>query len=224
MRSASPSPGRRCRRHGRPRSRASAPARRTTACTHVVVTPNMVRPIAGRDCAASSVRAKRIMPASACAALPSRRREMRLSPWTSVTDGTSHRSAGADIGRDVAGRDGGDQDFRHADRQRAHCRREQRGAATAARADHAGDVIAADDEAFECHDHRRDRRAAVSQPEHGGFAIRMMPRHLRRADVAMRAMRSRRYIDRAGTSTPSSRRHVAMKPSSGPLVSNVPQT
>ena len=61
-----------------------SPRRSTTAVTHGVVTPNMVSPTAGRSCASGT--AWVTMPARACAALPSTRREIRLSPATSVTE------------------------------------------------------------------------------------------------------------------------------------------
>ena len=62
----------------------SSPSRSVTAVTHVVVTPNMVRPTAGRSSPGGIGFVT--IPASACAALPSTRREMRLRPATSVTE------------------------------------------------------------------------------------------------------------------------------------------
>ena len=56
-----------------------------TICTQGVVTPNMVRPMAGLV-SAEGLRAWAIMPASAWAALESTCSEMRLMPWTSVTE------------------------------------------------------------------------------------------------------------------------------------------
>ncbi len=56
-----------------------------TRFTQGVVTPNMVRPTAGRS-SATAGRGARAMPATACAALARMVREMRLSPATSVTE------------------------------------------------------------------------------------------------------------------------------------------
>ena len=61
---------------------ASSAAR--TISTQGVVTPNMVSPMAGLSSAAGA--SPRIMPASACAALASTTREMRLSPAISTTE------------------------------------------------------------------------------------------------------------------------------------------
>ena len=66
-----------------------------TACTQGVVTPNMVRPIAGLVVLWLLSRgAFRIMPASAWAAFDSTRSEMRLMPETSVTAYIMQMSAG----------------------------------------------------------------------------------------------------------------------------------
>ena len=70
-----------------------------TACTQGVVTPNMVRPMAGLVVVWLLSRgAFRIMPASAWAALDSTRSEMRLMPETSVTAYIMQMSAGPTYG------------------------------------------------------------------------------------------------------------------------------
>lgn len=62
----------------------ASPSRSITAVTQGVVTPNIVIPTAGRSSASGT--SLRTRPASACAALPITRREMRLRPATSVTE------------------------------------------------------------------------------------------------------------------------------------------
>ena len=58
-----------------------------TACTHGVVTPNIVSPMAGFErLGAPSRAAFRIIPPSACAAFARTRSEIRLMPETSVTE------------------------------------------------------------------------------------------------------------------------------------------
>jgi hypothetical protein len=66
--------------------------RLVTACTQGVVTPNMVRPSAGRWPSTGGGWA--IMPASACAALASTFSLMRLMPCTSVTEYIMQMSLG----------------------------------------------------------------------------------------------------------------------------------
>ncbi len=66
------------------RGSTASPSRSVTAVTHGVVTPNIVSPTAGRSCATGI--SCRTIPATACAALPITRREMRLRPATSVTE------------------------------------------------------------------------------------------------------------------------------------------
>ena len=74
-----------------------------------------------------------------------------------------HRDVGwADIAADIARGDRRDQDLGHADRQRPHARRDERGAAGAAGGDDAGDIALALDPALERLGHRRHRRAAIA--------------------------------------------------------------
>ena len=62
-------------------------SRPITACTQGVVTPNMVRPIAGFERFVDSLRAAPcIIPPRACAAFASTRSEIRLRQDTSVTE------------------------------------------------------------------------------------------------------------------------------------------
>ena len=138
-RRASPSTGRRRRWRGRRGSRSSSSSRLVTACTQGVVTPNIVRPSAGlvgarcrrrvRDHAGQRVRGVgQHLLADAVDALH-------------VGDRIHHADvARADVGPRVAAGHGRDHHLGHADRQRAHRLRRQRGAARAAGRDDAAEV------------------------------------------------------------------------------------
>ena len=75
-----------------------SPSSLVTCCTQGVVTPNIVRPRAGRVAAEAAIGCA-IIPASACAALPSTRSLMRLMPCTSVTACIMQMSLGPTYGR-----------------------------------------------------------------------------------------------------------------------------
>ena len=71
----------------------SPSSRWVTLCTHGVVTPNIVKPIAG-FVVSDAVVGCAIIPASACAALLSTCALMRLMPCTSVTEYIMQMSLG----------------------------------------------------------------------------------------------------------------------------------
>ena len=83
------------------------------------------------------------MPTIACAALREDDAADAVEPGH-VGDRRHHDDVGdADIGRDVAGGERRDHDLRQAERQLAHAGGDDRGAAAAADADDAGDIVAA---------------------------------------------------------------------------------
>ena len=126
-RPASPSIGRRRRWRGRPGTRSSARNAAVICCTAGVVTPNMVRPTAGRLVAASAFAARvssraLTIPTSALAPLPSTCARDRVQSLH-VGDRIHHGDVGmTDIARDIAGGDRRDDQLGHPDRQRAHRR------------------------------------------------------------------------------------------------------
>ena len=148
-----------------------------TAWTQGVVTPNMVRPIAGLVSVQSSRRFA-IMPPRAWAAL---RQDLGRDPVDAGNVG--HRIDHADVGRtdigaDIAGRDGCDHDLGQPYRQGPHCRRRQRGVAGPAGGDDPTEIVAGQAIALERHGHGRDGRAAVAG-EDGGRAAWMPGRDVR---------------------------------------------
>ncbi len=92
----------------------------TISVTQVVVTPNMVSPIAGLPSCVSAGRAA--MATMADAALARMTRLMRFSPAMSVIDGHHDDVRHADIEGHVAGGERRDHDLRQAERQLAHAR------------------------------------------------------------------------------------------------------
>ncbi|MGY4172898.1 hypothetical protein ACVIM8_006971 [Bradyrhizobium sp. USDA 4529] len=103
---------------------------------------------------------------------------------------------GTDIGTDVAGRDRGDDQLRHADRQRAHAGRDQRRAAGAAGGDDPGDIALATQPSLERLRHRRHRGAAIGA-EHAGAAAAVVQCDLLRGDIAARRFAAGRDVDQS---------------------------
>ena len=114
-------------------------------------------------------------------------RLIRFSPARSVTAGIRIRSDMPTLGGGIARGHGGDDQFRQPVRQIAQAGGQDRGAATAADADHPGDIGAAGDEAGEGQPHGRDRRSAVIEPQYRRGAIGVVRSH-----------HSSRNIDRQG--------------------------
>ena len=118
----------------------------------------------------------------------------RIQPGN-VCDRVEHHDVGrADIGRDIAGGDRRNQHLRHADRQRAHRRRDQRGAAGAARRDQAADRLVPLDPGFERLRHRGDRGTAVAG-EHRIGAAAVIRGNVVRRHVGRRGSAGGRKID-----------------------------
>ena len=88
-----------------------------------------------------------------------------------------------DIGRGVAGSERRDHQLGDAQRQRTHAGGDDRGAAAAADADDAGDVVPRGDETGESDAHRRNGGSPVVGDQDGGRSIGMPGRHLARLDV-----------------------------------------
>ena len=180
-RRASPSSGRRCRWRGTPGSRSPSRSVSAIAVTQGVVTPNMVRP---ERRLAVGRRGGRL-----------RHGDDRLRGVVKddaadpvqpghVGDRRHHDDVGdADIGRHVARGERRDHDLGQAERQLAHAGGDDRGAAAAADADDAGNVVAC---------RRRSARRPRPwrrRPRRG--RRKPAPRRCRRADA--RRLRRRKY-------------------------------
>ncbi len=142
-----------------------------------------------------------------------------------VGDGGEHRDVGfADIGRDVAGRDGRDDDLRHTNRQRTEGRRDKRGVAAPAGPDDAGDIRAA----------WRGTRAkawliaVTARPRSAWPRTEAVPSgcHAATSPAAKSVVTWWGRVERSTVRVrmPVARSAAAMKWSSSPLVSKVPQT
>ena len=108
-----------------------------------------------------------------------------------------HNVARAHVTPDIARSDGRNHDFRHAHRQLAHARRDQRRAARAASGNNAANVALALDPAGESLRHSADGCAAVAGEDRAA-ALRMGARHLRRRHVGGRGLAGSGDIDGAG--------------------------
>ncbi len=103
-------------------------------------------------------------------------------------------SDGPDIGADVAGGDGGDDQLRHADGEAAKAGRDQRRAARAAGADDAERLGLPAQPFGEGFRHRRHRLAAI-RAEHRRAAARVVERDLLRRDIGAERLAGGRNVD-----------------------------